>query len=168
MSPEVVTVAVSRIDGGLTVVRIVTTEYAANGSVNWSIDPTDEYIEKIIAKHDWKGPQAPLSWRRVPNDFVDESTDRTFRNAWKDGPGKPDVDMPKAREIHRDRLRIMRQPLLEALDVEYLKADEEGRDHDKRGITARKQALRSVTDDARIELAETPEALKAAVPEALK
>src|SRR5687767_14403952 len=126
--PDVVTVAVSRVDGGLTVMRVVTTEYVPDGEggrvANWTIDPTPDYIDSIIAKHNWQGPQAPTSWRLVDNDFLNDETDDTFRDAWKDDGGdKPGHDMAKAREIHKEKLRDLRAPLLEELDVEYQKAD---------------------------------------------
>jgi hypothetical protein len=177
--PDVVTVAVTRVDGGLTILRVITTEYRpadpdeqAAGLTRvavWTIDPTPEYVDAIIAKHDWQGGQAPVSWRFVPDDIVDDDTDQTFRNAWRDGGGnKPDVDMVKARDIHRNRLRRMRAPLLEDLDAEYMQADEAGDQQAKRAIAARKQALRDVTSDAAIDAAMTPEALKAVIPDALK
>lgn len=167
--PDVITVAVTRVDGGLTIMRVVTTEYAPGPDgtrvVNWTIDPTPEYIDKIIAKHAWVGtPHEAVSWRIVPNDFLDEATDKTFRNAWKDTPGrvKPDVDMPKAREIHRDNLREKRAPLLEALDTDYLLADEQNDQQKKRDVAVRKQALRDITIHPDIEAATTPEELKLA------
>ncbi len=160
--------------------RVITTEYRPTSAeekatglgerlANWTIDPTSEYIESIIAKHGWQGGQRATSWRIVPNDFVDENTDRYFRNAWKDGGGrKPDVDMPKAREIHRNKLRAMREPILVALDTEYLRADEAGDNQEKRRIAERKQALRDLTDDPAIDSATTPEELKAVLPDALR
>jgi hypothetical protein len=168
--PDVITVAVTRADGGLTVMRVITTEYQPDGDgvrvAAWTIDPTDDYIEAIIAKHAWSGPQAAVSWRRVPNSFVDESTDRTFRNAWRDAKkGKPEVDMSKARDIHRDRLRALRQPLLEALDAEYLRADEEGDTAKKAATVKRKQALRDLPANPAIEAAKTPDKLKAILPD---
>lgn len=174
-TPDVITVAVSRVDGGLTILRVVTTEYRptteaekadgkGNRVANWTIEPTPEYIDKIIAKHNWKGtPHECVSWRVVPNDVVDESTDRTFRNAWKDnGLSKPEVDMPKAREIHRERLRKLRAPILEDLDVDYIKADENGNAEHKQMIARRKQDLRDITQHASIDSATTPEELKQA------
>lgn len=78
------------------------------------------------------------------------------------------VNMDKARGIHRERLRAIRQPLLDALDVEYQRADESGDANGKKAIAAKKQALRDVTKDPAIDAAMTPEELKAAVPAALK
>lgn len=92
--------------------------------------------------------------------------DRYFRGAWIDA-GKIDVDMPKAREIHKDRLRRERAPLLDALDTEYMRADELGDIELKAEIAAKKQALRDITDDPAIESAKTPEELKAVRPPAL-
>lgn len=93
--------------------------------------------------------------------------DRYFRGAWTD-TGKIDVDMSKAREIHKDVLRSMRTPLLAALDTEYLKADETGDSAEKLQIALRKQALRNVTDSPAIAAAATPEELKAVIPLALR
>ena len=87
-------------------------------------------------------------------------TDRTFRNAWVFGDEDVvEVDMPKAQEIFKDNLRRERQPLLEALDVEYMKAMERG--EDTTAIVAQKVALRDITADARIASATTPEQLGA-------
>ena len=87
-------------------------------------------------------------------------TDRTFRNAWVYGDAEVvEVDMPKAREILKGNLRRERQPLLEALDVEYMKAMERG--EDTTAIVAQKVALRDITADARIASATTPDQLGA-------
>ena len=69
-------------------------------------------IEQIIAKDVPKG---------VPYEIVDDSAipaDRTFRSAWKHDLT---VDIPKAQEITKNRLRAERKPLLESLDVEVMK-----------------------------------------------
>lgn len=106
----------------------------------------------------------------VPYEIVDEAdipTDRTFRNAWTKAGKSIATDMPKARDIWRDRMREVRAPLLAALDVAYLKADEEGKLAVKAGIAAQKAALRDVTQDAAIEAAATPEDLKTVWPDIL-
>lgn len=159
VKPDVVTVAVTRVDGGLTVVRVITTEYGVDGP-HWTVKPTTLYIQSVLDKYGWTGDEAIVSWRVVPNDFVNEQTDRTFRNAWKDGEAKPAVDMPKAREIQRDRLREIRIPLLDALDIAYQRADETGDVNEKIRIVREKQRLRDLPADPRIEAAQTPEDLK--------
>ena len=86
-------------------------------------------------------------------------TDRTFRGAWAFNEAVIEVDMAKARDIHKDNLRAERKPRLEALDVDYMKALEAGSGAD--AIAAQKATLRNITDDSRIAAASTPDALKA-------
>lgn len=108
---------------------------------------------------------------RLPADaanvkVVEESAlpaDRTFRDAWVQNPADshmPKIDMPKAREVHRNRIRVLRAPLLASLDTEYMRADEAGDTTKKEQIAAQKQVLRDMTDSAAIDQAATPEALK--------
>ena len=100
--------------------------------------------------------------------IVDESvipTDRTFRNAWKAGNGVVEHDMEKCRELHRERLRDLRKPKLDALDVDFMRALESGAPTG--AITAKKQALRDVTSDSRLDAAQTVEELKLVIPSAL-
>ena len=85
--------------------------------------------------------------------------DRMFRGAWQFNGAAVDIDMAAARDIHRDNLRREREPKLAALDVDYMKALEQG--GDTAAIAAQKQALRDITADARIEAAATPNELKA-------
>jgi hypothetical protein len=92
-------------------------------------------------------------------------TDRTFRGAWQFNGAAVEVDMAAAKEIHKDNLRTERKPLLDALDVDYMKALETG--GDVSAIAAKKQALRDVTADARIDAATTPDELKALTIEVL-
>jgi hypothetical protein len=92
--------------------------------------------------------------------------DRTFRNAWKSTNGFIEHDMEKCREIHREKLRRLRKPKLEAADVEFIRALEQGLPTPE--IAARKQALRDVTADPAIESATSPEELKSVIPAVLK
>jgi hypothetical protein len=75
------------------------------------------------------------------------------------------INMDKAKEIHKDNLRVARKPLLEALDVEYIRTLEQG--GDVADVADRKQTLRDVTADPVIDSATTPEELKAHWPECL-
>jgi hypothetical protein len=168
-TPDVITVAVSRVDGGLTILRVVTTEYVPDGKggrvANWTIDPTPAYVEKIIAKHGWLGPLAPVSWRMVPNSIVDENTDNYFRNAWKDDGGdKPGIDMPKAQAIHMAHIRVARDRALEALDTSYMIALEQNNTPEKSKIATEKQALRDLPSTFDLTVAKTPEELRALWP----
>ena len=105
-----------------------------NGTVA-IIHPTGELsIEEVAAKD----VPAGVPYRIVNDDEV--PSDRTFRNAWKEDLT---VDMPKAQEITKERLRAERAPLLTALDVQYQRATEDGRDTTI--IISEKQRLRDVT-----------------------
>lgn len=72
------------------------------------------------------------------------------------------INMAKAREIHRNRLRAARTPLLLDLDVEYLRAHEAG--DDTAAIVAAKQVLRDLPQDPAIDTATTPDELIDAWP----
>jgi len=86
-------------------------------------------------------------------------TDYTFHGAWKLDGAHIVTDMPKARDIHRNRLRAARASKLTALDVEYQRADERADEVGKREIVARKQRLRDITSHPDIEAAQTPDEL---------
>ena len=67
--------------------------------------------------------------------------------------------MAKAKEIHRDKIREERQPLLDALDIEFQKALETGAS--TTDIVSKKQALRDAPADSAIASANTETKLKA-------
>ena len=100
--------------------------------------------------------EMPEGWR-FPAD-----TDASFRRAWRKNGMSFSVDMPMAREIWRDKMRRARKPLLEALDIDYMRAIEQ--QQPITALAARKQALRDVTADTAIEAAQTPDDLRAAWP----
>ena len=66
--------------------------------------------------------------------------------------------MAKAKEIHKNNIRIARQPLLESLDIEFQKALEISADTS--AIVAKKQALRDAPADSAIKSASTTDELK--------
>lgn len=104
--------------------------------------------------------------REVPKGAIPQ--DRTFRAAWRQDGATIETDMPHAREIWKQKMRVVRKKKLEELDAAYMRADEAGDTQRKRDIAAQKQALRDVTADPRIAAATTPEELKAVWPEVLK
>ncbi len=81
-------------------------------------------------------------------DVSDIPTDRSFRDAWAHdttaSPEKIDLHVEKAKEVSLERIRIERKPLLESLDLEFIKALETGADTTE--ITTKKQDLRDATD----------------------
>lgn len=69
------------------------------------------------------------------------------------------VNVNKAKEITKDRLRAERAPLLAGLDVAYQRADEIGDAEKKAEVVAEKQRLRDITQLA--DQAQTLDELKA-------
>ncbi len=76
------------------------------------------------------------------------------------------IDLDKAKEIWRAKIRAARDPLFPPLDVRFQRALETGAD--TAAIVAQKQALRDAPDDPRIAAAATLDDLKAIWPECLK
>jgi hypothetical protein len=143
-------IAYTRPDGGVSIVVPVI-------SIN---DPQGFTEDDALARALGKDIPADAADARVIEDS-DIPQDRAFRNAWKQTGGKVDVNMPKARDIQREKLRAARAPLLAALDVEFMRALEAGKP--TAAIVAEKNRLRDITSDPRIEAAQTPEQLKAII-----
>ena len=102
---------------------------------------------------DKDGNQIDASTATVPSD-------RHFRGAWSLNGSVISEDMDAARAIFRDKIREARKPLLEAKDVELMKALEAG--SDTSAIAAAKDALRDAPAAAAINSASDIAALKAA------
>ena len=90
--------------------------------------------------------------------------ERTFRNGWEanSDTGVISVNMAKAKDIWRDKIRAAREAPLAALDTDYMKALETGADTSS--IVAQKQALRDAPALSSIDNATTPDELKAIQP----
>ena len=69
------------------------------------------------------------------------------------------IDMAKAKEIHKENIRAVREPLLSALDIEYQRATETSADTS--AIVAKKNALRDAPAASGISTAVTETDLKA-------
>jgi hypothetical protein len=94
----------------------------------------------------------------------DNEIDLQFVGLYDYKDGKAVLDISKAKQVHIDKFRSARTPILAALDIEYLKADEQDNKELKKEIAAKKQALRDVTS---IELPNTLEEIKSVWPEIL-
>ena len=88
-------------------------------------------VTTYIADKD--GNQIDASTATVPSD-------RNFRGAWVLNGTVISEDLTKAKEIFADKVREARAPLLEALDTDFMKAQETSAD--TTSIVASKQALR--------------------------
>ena len=71
------------------------------------------------------------------------------------------VNLTKAKDITKERLRVERKPLLEAQDIKFMQAQELG--SDTTTIVAEKNRLRDITKDA--DSCTTTEELKALTAE---
>lgn len=77
------------------------------------------------------------------------------------------IDMAKAKEIHRNKIRIARKPLLEAKDVAFMRAVEVADVDTQAQIAVEKQVLRDAPSALEIESATTLDELKLTWDEAL-
>ena len=69
------------------------------------------------------------------------------------------TDMTKAKEVHKNNIRLARIPKLIELDIEFQKAQETSADTS--AIVAKKQALRDAPADSSIDAATDEAGLKA-------
>jgi hypothetical protein len=74
------------------------------------------------------------------------------------------IDMTKAREIWRNKIRAARAEEFKQLDMQYMRADETGDVAAKTLIAARKNLLRDAPNNSAIESATTVEELSAVWP----
>jgi hypothetical protein len=142
-------IIIQREDGGVSVMRL----HAGD-------------IDQEVAKWEANGEYKAAAYWEVAD--ADIPPDRSFRDAWVIARQAINVDMEKARNVHKNRLRAEREALLAELDVQYLRAVESGNVSEASRISARKQQLRDVTKDPAIESARTPEELKQAAVAVLR
>lgn len=135
-----------RPDGGVAVVTL-TPEAIANG-----VD-LQEHAAELKTRGD-----IPEGYEQVATEIELPERDE-FRNAWS-FTDKIEIDMPKAVEITKDRLRKEREPLLEKADIDYMRATES--QSDTKAIVAEKQRLRDLPTLA--DQARTLDELKALKP----
>ena len=128
-----------------------------NGGVSTCIPTGEISIDAVLEKDVPKGRGARVvNMSDLPNQYND------FYNAWEMDATSVTVNLAKAKEITKKRLRAERTPLLAAQDVAFQRALEEGAP--TTAIVAEKARLRGITDlaDAATTLEEL-RALKAGV-----
>jgi hypothetical protein len=106
------------------------------GGVSVCIPTGELSIEAVQAKDTPKGSLI-VNVADLPNQYND------FFDAWELVGGKVEVNLAKAKEITKKRLRSEREPLLAAQDVAFQRALETGADTS--AIVAEKARLRDVT-----------------------
>ena len=92
--------------------------------------------------------------------------DRTFRGAFEWNNGIK-VNMPKARTIHMEKIRKVRNEELAKLDIPYMRAVEDGDTTAQSTIKEKKQVLRDIPANFKLSSYKTPEKLAAAFPSEL-
>ena len=107
-----------------------------NGGVSVCVPTGELPIEQVLTKDCPEGAII-VDANSLPNEHND------FFNAWELADGVVSVNFDKAKAITKDRLRAERKPLLEAQDVAFQRALENGADTS--AIVAEKQRLRDVT-----------------------
>lgn len=118
----------------MTQVIIFTNE---TGGVSVCIPTGELSIEEVRAK------DTPAGSIIVDKDTLPQA-DNDFFEAWELNGSTVSVNLSKAKEITKKRLRAEREPLLQAQDVIFQRALETGAD--TTAIVAEKQRLRDITN----------------------
>lgn len=108
----------------------------SNGGVSVCI-PTGELDINAVKAKDTPSTSIIVQDSELPQ------ADNDFFNAWELANGVVTVNLTKAKELTKARLRAEREPLLAAQDVLFQRAQETG--GDTSAIVAEKQRLRDVT-----------------------
>lgn len=134
----------TRPDGGLFIV-------SPAPAAQLPTETEDEFVGRIMTKD---VPADAINVQIVDATLI--PTDRTFRSA-----RKPDltVDMPRAREIQESRMETSRGVKMRDLLV---------REELGENVAADKAALRAINSRALCQAAQTPEELKAVIPDILR
>ena len=93
-------------------------------------------------------------------------SDRTFRNAWEKIGAGIEVNMPIARSIHFEKIKLSCDMELGKTDKELMLAIE--REEPLADLRIKRQGLRDIADNIDLDSASTPEELKSIWPEGLK
>lgn len=109
-----------------------------NGGVSVCIPTGELSIEAVLEKDVPKGKGG-----RIVDQASLPNQDNDFFDAWEMDETSVSVNMAKAKELTKNRLRVERQPLLDAQDVAFQRAMEEGKP--TTAIVAEKQRLRDIT-----------------------
>jgi hypothetical protein len=110
-----------------------------NGGVATCIPTGELSIEAVLEKDVPKGRGARIvEQTSLPNQYND------FYDAWEMDSTSVTVNLTKAKELTKTRLRLERAPLLVAQDVLFQRAQEANAD--TTAIVAEKNRLRDITD----------------------
>ena len=138
----------------------------------------DGIAKIVVPTKEYKGTIEDLLKKVVPEDclgsadIVEADTipdDRTFRNAWVTSKGKSaEIDLSKAKEEAKIKVRQARTPKLQELDVAYQRADEDGDADAKKAVADKKKVARDATKDTKITNADSIDKLKEGMESVIK
>ena len=112
------------------------------------------------------GPHYVVDEIDRPGGEVNAENDYFF-DGWEWLNNRCKVNMPKARIIHMDRIRVVRNAELVKLDVAFMRAIEAGDVVEQQRIAALKQELRDIPQTFDLSSFRTPNTLRAAWPQGL-
>lgn len=96
-----------------------------------------------------------------PQNLLKSANSETFNSEIQITSKKITINMPKAKEIHRNKIRKVRKSKLQELDVQFQRELEKGPKANTQPIVDKKQELRDLPNHPDIEAATTVEELKA-------
>ena len=143
-------------------------KYYALKHIDNSIEIMETAVDPEICLAKWHPTNRAkiISWREVA--LSDIPNNREFRPAWVDSGLAIVEDMPRSRECHREKMRLVRlwkfEPFERAQRTALVNSDMV----EAQRLEAKLQELSDVTADPRIEAAATPDELKLVWPECLK
>ena len=132
-------------------------------------DQTDEEnLERVISRRIPDGVSYRLVTQSEYDAEVAACAGRVFRDAWEDVGGALTVNMTRARTLHMDRIRFVRDAELVKKDVLFMRAIEAGDTDAQATIGTEKQTLRDLPATFDITTGvDTPAALHAKWPSEL-
>ena len=138
----------------------------------------DGIAKIVVPTKEYKGTMDDLLKKVVPEnckdsaDIVEVDTipnDRTFRNAWVTSKGKSaEIDLAKAKEEAKIKVRQARTPKFQELDILYQRADEDGDADNKKAVADKKKVARDATKNTKITNADSIDKLKEGMEAVIK
>ena len=151
------------IDPDTGVLSICTPNY--NGVTRPDGETDDELVARLATLRVPDGVSYTI-FDDIDAGVTDFLADRTFRNGWTISSDAVVVDMSKARGIHMDKIRRMRNKELAALDITFMRAVEDDDTDAQATIKAKKQELRDIPQTFDL-TTDTADELKQKWPEGL-
>lgn len=118
--------------------------------ITTTIMPMAEYIEKFVV-----GDYLEIEHDEIPNP--------KYVSAFNLKNSQITIDMAKAKELRKEELRNQRTPKLAELDIQFMRAVEQGDTATQQAVGAKKQALRDITSSPAFDTATTLDQLEAIV-----